>query len=455
MLMRRSILLALAFSSLLLITAGAVFAVWQGAGAAQREVAALHRGHLEAGDALASIRANVFLGGILTRDYLLDADPSHAARYARQFDEIRSGTERNFRTLAAPESNQPEKAAIENLRREVNRYWDPTEIALDWSPEEKAARRRGVLDERVRHREEIVELATQLEGLMSANFTAERARITSADRRFRSSLAWTAVLALLLVSGIGVATVTHIATLERKSAAADAELRRLSAQIRVAQEQERRVLSRELHDQAGQMLTGLRMELASISHSAGEEEFSERVSHAKGIVEQTLRVVRNIATMLRPSMLDDLGLSAALGGLARDVKRSTGIEVNAEIDPGLDSLPDAERTCIYRVVQEAMTNAARHSGASRIDVAIGFIGGEAVGAISDNGQGFHEPAGRRAGLGLVGMEERLLELGGSLRVVASPGSGARIEFRVPGAQEAALSLSSGLSASRRTETEKG
>ncbi|HVW09813.1 MAG TPA: sensor histidine kinase [Bryobacteraceae bacterium] len=439
MLRRRSILLALAFASLLLITGGAAFAVWRGVGNAQREVAALHQSHLEAGDALASIRANVFLSGILTRDYLLDTDPSHDERYARQFDQIRTSTERNFRKLAESETNQPEKAAIEQLRLQVNDYWDPTQIALDWSPEEKAARRSAVLQERVRHREEIVELATQLEDLMSANFMAERARITSADDRFRSLLAWTAALALLLGAAITVVTVTHIVALERKSAAADAELRRLSAQIRVAQEQERRELSRELHDQAGQMLTGLRMELASIAYGAGEEEFNERVSHAKGIVEQTLRVVRNIATMLRPSMLDDLGLVAALGWLVRDVKRSTGMEVQAQIEPSLDNLPDTECTCIYRVVQEAMTNAARHSGASRIDVVIGFSGAEAIGSVSDNGQGFEAPAGRRIGLGLIGMEERLLELGGSLRVVSSPGNGTRIEFRVPGIHEAAYS----------------
>jgi signal transduction histidine kinase len=432
MLRRRSILLALAFASLLLITGGAAFEVWRGAGNAQREVAALHQSHLEAGDALASIRANVFLSGILTRDYLLDTDPSHDARYARQFEDIRSSTETSFLRLAESESNQPEKAAIEKLRLEVNSYWDPTLIALDWSPEEKVARRSSVLQERVRHREEIVELAMQLEQLMSANFTAERARITSADNRFRSSLAATAGLALLFGVGIAVVTVMHIAALERKSAAADAELRRLSAQIRVAQEQERRVLSRELHDQAGQMLTGLRMELASISHGAGEEEFNTRVTHAKGIVEQTLRVVRNIATMLRPSMLDDLGLVAALGWLVRDVKRSTGIEVQADVDPALDNLADAECTCIYRVVQEAMTNAARHSGASRIDVVIGFSGAEAVGSVTDNGQGFETPEGRRTGLGLIGMEERLRELGGYLRVLSAPGTGTRIEFRVPG-----------------------
>jgi signal transduction histidine kinase len=436
MLMRRSVLLAFAFASLLLIIGGAAIAIWRGAESARQEVSALHRAHFEAGDALASIRANVYLSGILTRDYLLDPDPSHAARYADQFDGIRKSTERSFRALPASGQSPAESAAVARLQRELNSYWDPTNIVLNWTPEQKNARRWEVLQDRVRHREEIVELAGQVEQLMTANFAGERQRITTADDRFQSSLAWITGIALLLGLGIAAFTVAHMAALERRSARADAELRGLSGQIRVAQEQERRYLSRELHDQAGQMLTGLRMELASIEYGAGPEEFSRRVAHAKGIAEQTLRVVRNIAMMLRPSMLDDLGLVAAIGWLVRDIKRSSGIEIHAEIDPALDSLPDAQCTCAYRVVQEALTNAARHSGASHIDIDLRTNGEEVSGSISDNGDGFEAAAMKRTGLGLIGlgligMEERLRELGGTLRIVSSPGHGARLEFRLP------------------------
>lgn len=431
MLMRRSVLLAFAFASLLLIIGGAAYAIWRGAENARQEVATLHGAHLEEGNALASIRANVYLAGILTRDYLLDSDPSRATRYADQFNGIRATTARNFQTLAMSSQTPEEKAALNHFQNAVDSYWDPTKIILDWTPEQKSARRAAFLQERVRHREEIVELAGQIEQLMTANFSRERARITRADDQFRSSLAWTTAIALLLGLGIAAATVTHMATLERNSAAAEAELRRLSGQIRVAQEQERRYLSRELHDQAGQMLTGLRMELASISHDAGPEEFSARVAHAKGIVEQTLRVVRNIAMLLRPSMLDDLGLTAALGWLVRDVKRSCGIEIRAEIDPALDALPDAQCTCVYRVVQEALTNAARHSGAGNIAIVLNSEAAEVTGTVTDNGSGFDSTAVRRTGIGLLGMEERVRELGGSLRITSSPGRGARIEFRLP------------------------
>jgi len=423
--------LAFAFASLLLLIGGAAFAIGHGAERARQQVAELHAAHLKAGEALASIRANVFLGGILTRDYLLDPDPSHASRYAGQFNDIRTATAQNMQALLESGQSRETKEALDRLTSELENYWNSTRLVLYWTPEQKNAPRAAFLQDRVRHREEIVEVARQVEQLMTDNFSRERSRITSADDQFESWLAWTTGLALVLGLGIAGITVIHMANLERRSRTADAELRRLSGQIRMAQEQERRYLSRELHDQAGQMLTGLRMELASISHDSGEEEFTARVAHAKSIVEQTLRVVRNIAMMLRPSMLDDLGLASAIGWLVREIKRSSSIDIHSQIDPALDALPDAECTCVYRVVQEALTNAARHSSASLIQVDLGISNGGITGTISDNGLGFDAAAMKRAGLGLVGMEERVRELGGNLIVISSPGNGARVEFRLP------------------------
>lgn len=442
MLKRTSILLAFAFTGLLTIIGAAAVAIWYGAGSAQREVNALHSTHLAAGDALATIRANVFLAGILTRDYLLDPDPSTSARYAAQFDTIRNDTDRSFRTLVASSQGDEERRTLNELRKEVSGYWDPTTTALNWTSLQKAANRTAFLQDRIRHREEIVELAGRVEQLMSANFAAEKSRITSANARFESSLGWTTGVALLLALGIAGATLARMISLEHQSATAEMELRRLSGQIRMAQEQERRFLSRELHDQAGQMLTGLRMELASLSRNSSEDEFTTRVSHAKGIVDQTLRVIRNIAMLLRPSMLDDLGLASALGWLVRDITRSGGMEIHAEIDPDIDSLPDAQCTCTYRVVQEALTNAARHSGGRNIDLTVSADDGGVSGAVVDDGQGFHVAAAKRAGagyavkgLGLIGMEERIRELGGTLRVSSAPGRGTRVEFRLPRPQD--------------------
>ena len=431
--MRRPVLLAVGFTALLLIIAASAFAVWRNARNAQARVAALHEAHSKAASALSAIRANVELIGILTRDYLLDEDPTQAGRYVADLNRIRKATEDDFRELDSPGQDQEQKIALRKLRAEFEAYWDPTEIALDWTPAEKRAQRRQVLRERVRKREEVFALAAEVEQLITANFRGERERITSADREFRSSLGWTAAIALLLGFVIAAVTVLRMVRLEHQSRIAESELRRLSGQIRTAHEQERRSLSRELHDQVGQLLTGLKMELAGMAriHGQAESDLSLRIARAKGTVEQTLRIVRNIAMLLRPSMLDDLGLAPALAWLTREMSRSSGIEITAEIDPALDSLPDTHRTCLYRVVQEAVTNAIRHSGAHRIAVSIKPEAGFVVATITDDGRGFAVAAIKQKGLGLVGMDERARELGGNMRIESLPGRGARVQVRLP------------------------
>ena len=430
---RKSILLSVAFASLLLITGASAFAIWRNATAAQLRVAALHSAHLEAGNALAALRANVYLTGILTRDYLLDAAPNPTKQYADQFLKIRMSTDESFRVLTASAQSDQEKAALARLRLEVETQLDPTRIVLDLTLAGKNPQRTEFLRERLRRREQIVALANEVERMMTENFSRERQRITKADEDFRASLAWTTGLALVLGFAIAGLTLARMIVLEKQSQVAESELRRLSTQVRTAQEQERKYLSRELHDQVGQMLTGLRMELSTIirTHSDSDTEFLSRIGHAMGIVEQTLRMVRNIAMLLRPSMLDDLGLSPALAWLVREMSRSSGMEIEADIDAVLDRLPDTHRTCLYRVVQEALTNVSKHAGAHKVEVSLKATGEWVLGTIADNGCGFDTEAIRRNGLGLVGMDERIRELGGHFRVISITGQGTRAEFRLP------------------------
>ena len=318
---RRSILLAAGLAALLLIIGVSAFAIWWNAKNSQDRVALLQRAHMQAGVALASIRANVYLNAILTRDYLLDSDSSHAQRYIDQFKAIQANTEESFRMLESLGLDDAQKSALRQLRTELTAYWDPTEVVLDWSPEEKRTQRAEMLRQRVRRREEIFALAEQVERLVIRKFLERTAADYGPDQEFRASLGWTTGFALLFGFAIAGGTLARMLTLERQSQLAESELRLLSGQIRTAQEQERKYLSRELHDQVGQMLTGLRMELAGIAriHGDSESEVSSRIANAKGTVEQTLRIVRNIAMLLRPSMLDDLGLTPALAWLLKEV----------------------------------------------------------------------------------------------------------------------------------------
>src|SRR5581483_10693080 len=163
---------------------------------------------------------------------------------------------------------------------------------------------------------------------------------------------------------------------ERRSYSSELELRRLSGQLRSTQEHERKRLSRELHDQVGQLLTALRMELNAVQRSVTGSEGTLRLASAKHTVEQILNTVRNIAMLLRPSMLDDLGLVPALTWLCREMSRSSGIEITIDTNKEANALPDAHRTCLYRVVQEGLTNAFQHSGARKVQVGLAMDSAE-------------------------------------------------------------------------------
>ncbi|MBZ5726688.1 MAG: sensor histidine kinase [Acidobacteriia bacterium] len=435
---RKSVLLGAAFGALLLVIALSAIAVWRSAKNAQDRVADLHAASTRAATALSAIRSDIYLTAILTRDYLLDADRSRVPQYVEQFKGIRSGMEKAFAVLQTTAQDENQRLALARLSAEVDAYLGPTETALDWTPEEKSLHGYAGLRQRVHRRQEIFALVRQAETLISSNFDRERQRITRADQDFRRSFAWITGVALGVGLGIASLTLARMIRLEMQSHEAELKLRELSAQLRTAQEVERKHLSRELHDEVGQMLTGLRMELAALARLnwSSDPDVSGRITHAKATVEQTLKLVRNIAMLARPSMLDDLGLSPAISWQTREFSRATGVEVETVIDPGADTLPEAYRTCLYRVVQEALTNCARHACATRIQLSLSNASNVLSLIIQDNGSGFDRTAHQTRGLGLVGMEERVRELGGHILVKSAPGAGTRIEVELPVPQEA-------------------
>jgi signal transduction histidine kinase len=209
------------------------------------------------------------------------------------------------------------------------------------------------------------------------------------------------------------------------------DLEQLSARLVDAQEEERRSLSRELHDEVGQSLGALLVDVARIKSQVSQHEtgIQEQLTHMKGLGEKTLSTVRNMALLLRPSMLDDLGLVAAIEWQGREVSRQGQMEVDVQAGNVPDDLPDDYKICIYRVVQEALNNATRHSGAKRARVAIEWDGHTITVSISDDGQGFDSE--RVRGLGLLGMEERVRRLGGKVTIHSRPREGTNIRAELP------------------------
>jgi len=242
---------------------------------------------------------------------------------------------------------------------------------------------------------------------------------------FQAYLLKMLVLSILLAIGIALISTFRVSAVERRSESqrrraesAEKGLRRLSHQLVQAQEEERKSISRELHDEIGQMLTGLRMELANLEEfrSFPGDEFAKHLAETRSITEQTMRSVRDLAMGLRPSMLDDLGLEPALRWQAHEFSRHSGIPVSIETDGDLGDLSESVRTCIYRVVQESLTNCARHAEAKNVRITVHGSKDRINLTIQDDGKGFDPNSIVGRGLGLIGMEERVKKIGGTMAI---------------------------------------
>jgi signal transduction histidine kinase len=214
-------------------------------------------------------------------------------------------------------------------------------------------------------------------------------------------------------------------------------LEQLSARLVDAQETERRTISRELHDQVGQTLNALLVEAANLAKriQADDAVSLRYLDNIRKFADSSVNSIRDIALLLRPSMLDDLGLMPALEWQAREVSRRSGVKIAVAADNVSDSLPDEMRTCIYRVAQEALQNVFRHSGAKSAVVTVRQDAGSLVLSVEDDGSGF-DPEKTR-GLGMLGMEERVRQLGGRLEVQSASGKGTVLKVTIPNAVAAA------------------
>jgi len=266
-------------------------------------------------------------------------------------------------------------------------------------------------------------------------------RIQRADERMRLEFeglqaGLTKTLAIGISAGLllVLAGMAYILRLERQTdrrytelAESRLQLQQLSASLVDAQENERRSISRELHDEVGQSLGALLMDLGRLSTE--QPELRERLEPIKAVTERTVDAVRNISLLLRPSMLDDLGLVAALEWQGREVSRHSNIEVEVKSENVPDDLPDEYRVCVYRLVQEALNNAVRHSGARNAVVEVRQSSGTIQVQVEDDGKGF-DPH-RTRGLGLLGMEERVKRLGGQLEITSGPGVSIKATLPLP------------------------
>ena len=393
--------------------------------------------------ALERVRTGIYQSAIIMRDYLLASadkrnDESSGAAQIERFAETRAQTDRALAECATL-IDPTESTALRELQSELQVYWKLLEFISEIPAENRLLRGSEYLSNQVRqHRAELIQMVDQVDAISARQMAASDARMNETFGRLRRRL--TLIVAVAVGMGLLLAgfTIWRTLRLERELEVryqevlhTQQELKELSARLVSAQEEERRSISRELHDEVGQSLSALLMEAGNAAaHVAPEDaHVRQHVDSIKKLAEASVNIIRNMTLLLRPSMLDDFGLVPALEWQARELSKRTGIRVQVAAADSAGELPDALKTCIYRVVQEALHNCARHAQARSVRVVVRQEDSRIVLSVEDDGRGFD--ARRVRGLGLVGMEERVRHLGGAFHVRSTPGNGTKVNVELP------------------------
>lgn len=398
----------------------------------QRSVA-IHRHHVQELEIVTSVRRVLYNAGITARDYLLNPAPDKAEVYRAQIDELRE-TSRPLLAHLRESSKHPKTVA--ELERRVAELWK----ALD-----DATNRNEAIDAYTFVQKEIAPPRTAAGNILQELETENHRALTESEDEFSASRAAAAnkllwLLALSLLGAIAIAwfSLRYSDLLERQAAVrfeevlkAKLELERLSNRLMEIQEEERTRLSRELHDEIVQNVAVLKIEITQALATLQGNPAREPLARARELADRTVRAVRNISLLLRPSLLDDLGLGPALQWQIDDFTRRTGVPCEYLEENLSENLSDAVKTCVYRVAQEALRNCEKHSGARHVSVRVRQYGGSLSVEIEDDGVGFSNERRSPASLGVLGMRERAAALGGELSIQSSNGKGTLVRLWLP------------------------
>ena len=389
--------------------------------------------------ALNDIRFQFHLAGTSVRDYLLELEPGRAANYMTSLTQARRQMEsalESFRRQLEPDQIQ----YYTELSTQLSNFWQVLGPIFRWDPDQR--RREGyafLRDVVFPRRAAVTAIAARIDDINEQQLEAGNYRVDFLLSEFQRQMAMIVLAALLLGLGMAAFSTWKILGLERRANAqyqevveARQQLEQLSARLVQVQEDERRKLSRDLHDEVGQALSAVLVELRNFSAESAirsDQQSAGHVETVRTLVENSVRVVRNMALLLRPSMLDDLGLVPALRWQAREVSKRTSMEVSVAAELASDDLPDEFKTCIYRVVQEALHNCSGHAHATRVQIRVQQQPTRLALSIQDDGQGFD--VRQTKGLGLLGIEERVARLGGKCEIHSEPGSGTILAIELP------------------------
>ena len=407
--------------------------------------------YLKAQDLLSSARNEVIRGSVLVRDALLDAAQPRQRDYRGELTRAYLTAERTLQAYVPVLDSASERERVVSLQQEISALREVTLAVLDVEIRPGTNDASRVLNERIMpRREAAIRVAEELQALNREAFVQHDHEIVEIHQAIQRQVWQILGIALVASLAIGAFGAIYSGRLERRirrqgeeDARNKRDLQRLSARLVTAQEEERRTIARELHDEVGQVLTAVKVELAVAERAFGST--TPALSEARAITERAIHTVRDLSQLLHPAILDDLGLSEALEWYLKTVRRRHGILVDFSHEPGLGELGHEASVAAYRIVQEALTNVVKHARATRCRVDLARTPTGVRLTIEDDGDGFDvtrvSESSRPKGLGLIGIRERAAHLGGTLRVESERRGGTRlvVDLPIPLASEPASS----------------
>ena len=429
-----------------------IFAVWLASTSyfmerlseSQERNAAIHARYARGQELLSAVRNQVLLGSIYVRDALFEAGHSTAAGAAArdQLRRLQADVGRELEQYKAID-RADDGAGWARLEAELRGYWQTTVLLV--APETASGRDAALehlKNDVISKRDGIFELSEDLRQQMIGDLTREQQELEAANRQVRRRVWETTATAVVVGAIIARLSTWYASRLEAAGLKDRAEivqnrleLRELSGQLVRVQEDERRTIARELHDEIGQALTAVDVELAVAEGAVGIDRAATAIHEARTVTQRALASARDLSQLLRPSMLDDFGLPDTLKWYLRKFSDRTAVRTELVEDQLTERLPIDVELCVYRVVQEALTNVSRHARATVCRVFLQRLASSVVVTVEDDGVGLADASGRaaaqRKGLGLVGIRERVSDLGGTFRIEGKSGRGTRLTIELP------------------------
>jgi signal transduction histidine kinase len=415
----------------------------------EEQANAINVRYMRAQELLSTVRPQVLLVSVNVRNALLDPGLENLAAYARRIARILEQVDRTLERYVPVLDGAAERERVRRLRQEIDAFGETILQVMSSASGRRTADTRDLLARAAPRRDVVIRVTEEVQGLNRAAFLQQQGAIADAYRRTQRGIWQRLGLSILASMVIAIFATLYVGRLENrllrqreKEAQNARDLQRLSAKLIHAQEEERRSIARELHDEVGQVLTTIKVELTLAQQKlAAAGGLDSLLADAQSIADGALHSVRDLSHLLHPALLDDLGLAAALEWYVQPLARRHHLGVRLH-QQGMDGrLPPEVELAAFRIVQEALTNVVKHANAGACVVTLDR-GPDALRIrIEDDGRGF-DPAGvtrveSDRGLGLLGIRERAWQLLGSMRVESAPGRGTAVVVELPFHRDAA------------------